>query len=112
MFDNTSNFENKAGVLYGFQFPEPNASETCQLTEVTISTPNSTIGTFDLSGIDLATEQTLVFEEPLIIGKENRRLEAYTDEQPTAGTSFRPLVKVAEPAGETVAQSGSFADSQ
>lgn len=110
-FDNSANFDNKAGVLYGFQFPEPNSANSCQLTEVTITTPNATIGTFDLSGIDLSDRNTVVFENPLIVGKEDRRIEAFTDEQPTAGTSFRPLIKVAEPAGETVSQSGSYADS-
>jgi len=109
-FDADSNIEDKAAVLYGFQFPEPDDATTCPLTQVVIETQNSTIGQLDLTSIDMAEDGTVLLENPLIIGKEDRFISAYAEADPS-GEEFKPLVKVAEPAGETISSSGSFADS-
>jgi hypothetical protein len=109
-FDADGNIEDKAAVLYGFQFPEPDDATTCPLTQVVIETQNSTIGQLDLTSIDMAEDGTVLLENPLIVGKEDRFISAYAEADPS-GEEFKPLVKVAEPAGETISSSGSFADS-
>ena len=109
-FDADGNNEDKAAVLYGFQFPEPDDSTTCPLAQVVIETQNSTIGQLDLTSIDMAEDGTVLLENPLIVGKEDRFVSAYAAEDPS-GEEFKPLIKVAEPAGETISSSGSFADS-
>jgi hypothetical protein len=109
-FDADGNIEDKAAVLYGFQFPEPDDATTCPLTQVVIETQNSTIGQLDLTSIDMAEDGTVLIENPLIVGKEDRFVSAYAEEVPSS-EEFKPLIKVAEPAGETISSSGSFADS-
>lgn len=109
-FDNDGKMENKTAVLYGFQFPEPDDGITCPLSHVSINTPNSEIGTLDLTSIDIADNQTVLIDNPLIVGEDNRTIEAYANTQ-AADVEFKPLIKVAEPAGDTVSKSDSFADS-
>lgn len=100
-FDADEGMEDKAAVLYGFAFPEPDDGTTCPLTQLGIETPNSDIGQLDITMIDTAEGQVLVINDPLVIGKEDRFLDAYTAEDPS-GQEFVPLIKVAEPSGETI----------
>jgi hypothetical protein len=112
-FENDADFENKAGVLYGFQFPDADETVENILATLVIETTNSTIGELDLTGIHVTEDNTVLIENPLIVGKEDIFLSGYTKSDFDDTTvRWKPLIKVAEPAGETISTSGKFADSQ
>jgi hypothetical protein len=113
-FDNDAGLEDKAAVLYGFMMTDPADDADFGLASVKVSTVNSEIGEFDLQAIKNGDYRVVVFEHPLIVGKDDRFLEAYVKAGLTSGSAVdlpvKPLIKVAEQSGNTFSQSDSYAD--
>lgn len=97
-FENDVDMEDKTAVLYGFQFPNPDDSVECMVSQVRIDTENAgRIGSLDLTSIQEAENNTLIIEDPLVITTDDFFLEAYV-KSGFADTSqqVKPLIKVAE----------------
>lgn len=111
-FENDADLEDKTAVLYGFQFPSPDDTTECMVSQVRIDTENSgRIGSLDLTSIQEAENNTLIIEDPLVIKSDDFFLEAYV-KSGFADTSqqVKPLIKIAEEPS-TLGQSTAYARS-
>ena len=97
-FLNDADMEDKAAVLYGFQFLEDDETSECPVAHVRIDTENAgRIGTLDLTGAEQSEDGVVLIEDPLEVKKDDFFLETYiksgfADQE----FRFKPLIKVAE----------------
>ena len=97
-FKNDADMEDKAAVLYGFQFLEDDETSECPVAHVRIDTENAgRIGTLDLTGAEQSEDGVVLMEDPLEVRKDDFYLETYIK----AGSAdsefrFKPLIKIAE----------------
>jgi len=113
-FESQNNLENKAAVIYGIQFLNPD--EDLTLPASTLRVKNSTGGTvdiIDISSLDNADGKTLLFDDPLALGTKDAYFEVYL-ESGAADSAFpvKPLIAVAEEEGDTLESSDRFVRSQ
>ena len=97
-FENDADMEDKAAVLYGFQYLEDDESSECPVAQVRIDTENAgRIGSLDLTGAEQSEDGVVLIEDPLEVKKDDFFLETYiksgfADQE----FRFKPLIKVAE----------------
>lgn len=110
--DSNEGMDDKAYVLWGFQNLDPEEAEDLGIAGVRIrNNTGGKIVEYDLQSLDLAEDKTVLIDQPLIGQGSVRSLEVYVEEGNADSTiPFKPLITVAEEAGDTFEPSGSFAD--
>lgn len=97
-FKNDADMEDKAAVLYGFQFLEDDETSECPVAQVRIDTENAgRIGSLDLTGAEQSEDGVVLIEDPLEVKKDDFFLETYIKSGfADSDFRFKPLIKVAE----------------